>query len=92
MSEVRLQATVSGRVQGVSFRYYTQRTALSLGLTGWVRNESNGDVRLVAEGEREKLEELLEFVQEGPSYARVSGVEFGWGEATGEFGRFQIIH
>ncbi len=92
MSEVRLEATVSGRVQGVSFRYYTQRTALSLGVVGWVRNEFNGDVRLVAEGEREKLEELLAFVHEGPSYARVSGVEFEWGEATGEFGRFQIIH
>lgn len=92
MSEVRLEATVSGRVQGVSFRYYTQRTALSLGVVGWVRNEFNGNVRLVAEGEREKLEELLAFVHEGPSYARVSGVEFEWGEATGEFGRFQIIH
>ena len=92
MSEVRLEATVSGRVQGVSFRYYTQRTALSLGLTGWVRNESNGDVRLVAEGERGKLEELLEFVHEGPSYARVSGVESEWGEATGEFGRFQVTY
>ena len=92
MSEVRLEATVSGRVQGVSFRYYTQRTALSLGVVGWVRNEFNGNVRLVAEGEREKLEELLAFVHEGPSYARVSGVGFEWGEATGEFGRFQIIH
>ena len=92
MSKVRLQATISGRVQGVSFRYYTQRTALSLGLTGWVRNESNGDVRLVAEGEREKLEELLEFVHEGPSYARVSGVKFGWGGAAGEFGRFQVAY
>ena len=92
MSKVRLQATISGRVQGVSFRYYTQRTALSLGVVGWVRNEFNGNVRLVAEGEREKLEELLAFVHEGPSYARVSGVEFEWGEATGEFGRFQVTY
>jgi hypothetical protein len=48
----RVEATVYGRVQGVSFRYYTQQKARQLGLTGWVANHPDGSVRLVAEGPR----------------------------------------
>lgn len=90
MSLQRLEARVSGTVQGVSFRYYTQREAMKLGVVGWVRNESNGDVKLVAEGDREKLESLLDFVRTGPPYANVIDVGFHWCEPTGEFRRFQI--
>ena len=86
----RLEAVVSGRVQGVSFRYYTQRKAMEFGVVGWVRNESNGTVRLVAEGPEESLQPLLEFIKQGPPYAQVSKCEFSWEEARGEFERFRI--
>lgn len=90
MKNLRLQARVKGLVQGVSFRFYTQRKAIALEVVGWVRNESNGDVTLVAEGPERKLQELLEFVQVGPPYARVDGVDSRWSEPTGEFRRFVI--
>jgi acylphosphatase len=86
----RLEARVTGLVQGVSFRYYTQRQALSLGVKGWVRNEPNGDVRLVAEGTEQALQELLEFLKVGPPYAQVKNVQFEWLHAQGEFERFRI--
>lgn len=86
----RLEARVKGRVQGVSFRYYTQQKAISLQLVGWVRNEANGDVTLVAEGTEEALYRLLSFLNEGPTYARVDSVEAEWGESTDEFQRFRI--
>lgn len=86
----RLEVRVKGRVQGVSFRYTTQQKAIELGVLGWVRNERNGDVTLAAEGEVSALEELLEFVKEGPSYARVDELTVTWTEAEGAFQRFRI--
>jgi acylphosphatase len=88
----RLEAVVSGRVQGVSFRYYTQRKAVELGVVGWVRNESDGTVRTVAEGEEPALRGFREFLEVGPPYAEVTSVEEHWKEATGEFERFRIVH
>ncbi len=88
----RLHAIVSGRVQGVSFRYYTAQTARSLGLRGWVRNKVNGTVEVTTEGNRELLERLLKFLYEGPTSAYVTGVESQWLEASDEFENFQILY
>jgi acylphosphatase len=71
----RLHAIVTGNVQGVGFRYFVQKTALNLGLTGWVRNLSNGDVELEAEGEAAILESFLETVRTGHRWAHVSNIE-----------------
>lgn len=90
MSQKRLEARVSGRVQGVSFRYYTQKKAMEVGVVGWVRNEPDGTVRLAAEGEEAGLNKLLEFVKVGPPYARVDRCDFDWKEYTGDFERFRI--
>ena len=92
MTSKRLEAVVSGRVQGVSFRYYTQRKAMDLGVVGWVRNEPDGTVRTVAEGEDSALKSFREFLDVGPPYAEVTSVEEQWKEATGEFERFRITH
>ena len=62
---------VSGRVQGVFFRASTQQQAQRLGLSGWVRNTSNGDVELLACGEPEQLHELNGWLWQGPPQARV---------------------
>src|SRR5207244_12904415 len=67
----RLHAIVRGDVQGVGFRYFVQRKAQQLGLRGWVRNNDDGTVELVAEGGRGELEQLKRALEEGPRLARV---------------------
>jgi acylphosphatase len=86
----RLSARITGRVQGVGFRNFTQRRARRLGLTGWVRNEPDGSVRLEAEGPREALDDLVEAVHQGPRMAVVDDVEVAWDGATDEFEIFQV--
>ena len=86
----RLEATIYGHVQGVFFRDTTRRKAQARQITGWVRNEPDGTVRVVAEGEEEALRELLSFLQEGPSAARVERVQTEWKEGQNEFTRFRV--
>lgn len=86
----RLQAIVHGRVQGVSFRYYTQLEAQRLGVTGWVRNDPEGTVTVVAEGPEPALERLLQFLRHGPPAARVSHVDDTWSPASQEFSAFGV--
>ena len=78
-----VEAHVTGRVQGVSFRWYAQEQARRLGLTGWVRNEPDGSVRLHAEGETEAVDALVAWCHEGPSMARVRDVSVRAATATG---------
>ncbi len=87
----RLQIHVSGLVQGVNFRWFTQRRAADLGVTGWVRNMPDGSVQVMAEGEKRALESLLDAVREGPSAAVVESVDTQWESPTGEFGRFEVL-
>ena len=89
-AEHRLQATVHGRVQGVSFRFYTRRRAAELGLTGYVRNEWDGTVEVVAEGSRAGLEEFLAFLRVGPPAAVVTQVDTRWVAPTNTFDRFEV--
>jgi len=86
----QLHAIVHGRVQGVGFRDATQRHAVDLGLTGWVRNQSDGTVEVTAEGERDTLERLLAFLNRGPQAAHVTQVESSWHAATGKFDHFGV--
>jgi acylphosphatase len=86
----RLHAVVHGDVQGVGFRYFVQRTAQQLGLRGWVRNNDDGTVELVAEGDREHLEELRRAVEEGPRHSHVERVDTRWSGATGTLGSFDL--
>jgi len=66
---------VSGRVQGVFYRASTREQAQQLGLTGWVRNCSDGSVELVACGEESVLIELESWLWQGPQYARVTAIQ-----------------
>jgi acylphosphatase len=90
LAQDRLQATVHGRVQGVSFRYYTRRRATELGLVGTVRNARDGTVEVVAEGQRAVLEELLAFLRVGPLAAVVTRVDARWVAPTNAFDRFEV--
>jgi acylphosphatase len=65
---------VQGRVQGVGYRYFALRHAEELGLAGYARNQPDGSVEVIAEGEAAALAKLEERLQEGPSFAHVSGV------------------
>ena len=67
---------VYGHVQGVFFRYTTRKVARKLGLTGIVKNMSDGSVYIESEGPKDKLSELLDFAKKGPKYARVDDVKF----------------
>ncbi len=87
----RVHVIVSGRVQGVAFRYFAQRLAADLSLTGWVRNLHDGRVETVAEGEKGKLEEYVARIHEGPSLARVDDMECFWGDYRAEFEDFRIV-
>ncbi len=90
LDEHRLQAAVHGRVQGVSFRYYTRRRASELGLVGYVRNSWDGSVEVVAEGQRSDLEQLLAMLRAGPRAAVVTRVDVQWFAATHAFDRFEV--
>ncbi len=70
-----LRARIRGRVQGVWFRAWTERTARSLGLSGWVRNRADGSVEALFCGSAEAVKRMLELLHEGPPAARVDSVE-----------------
>jgi acylphosphatase len=82
----RAHVIVSGRVQGVGYRYQTRSRAASLGVSGWVKNRPDGNVEAAFEGERERVEFLLRWCSEGPSAAYVDEIEIEWQEPTGEQG------
>ena len=81
---------VSGRVQGVGFRYFVLHRAQALRLKGWVRNLRGGQVELVAEGPRAELQRLLEAVREGPPLAWVERLETEWGDPVGDLVGFDL--
>jgi acylphosphatase len=83
-------AVVVGHVQGVGFRYFVIGKARMLGLRGYVRNDSAGDVEVIAQGPRVALEQLLVFLRQGPSAARVDNVQCMWREPTEHFSGFYI--
>ncbi len=83
-------AIVNGYVQGVGFRYFVHDMAISLGIKGWVRNLWNGDVEVLAEGERQALEKLLSAIRRGPRTSNVMGIQVDWQPATGDFNDFRI--
>lgn len=88
--KARARVLVSGRVQGVFFRQETYELAISLNLTGWVRNTHDDRVEAIFEGEKEDVEKLIGFCRKGPPYARVTKVEVTWENYAGEFAGFRI--
>ena len=81
---------VSGTVQGVGFRYSARREAQRLGIAGWVRNLSNGDVEVMAEGEVAALADFREWLGEGPPGAMIRSVAAQACDPTGHFADFTI--
>lgn len=86
----RLEITVTGRVQGVAFRHHTVLAAERLGLVGTVRNRPDGTVQIVAEGPRDRLEQLLSWAARGPEHARVDTCHHVWQQPTGVLTSFRV--
>jgi len=92
VTDERLTARVTGRVQGVGFRWWAMRQAEALELVGWVMNaDDERSVELVAEGAPDALAELERRLAAGPSGARVESVDVARSPASGEFRRFGIM-
>lgn len=87
----RLEITITGQIQGVFFRQNTLNLAKKLKLTGWVKNEPDNSVEVLAEGDEVALKELLAFCQKSPGNAMVEQARESWSEATGEFKDFNIF-
>ena len=86
----RMHACVSGVVQGVNFRYFAVHAARGLGVSGFVRNLDDGRVEVVAEGEEEKLKQLIGRLRQGPAAADVKDVKVEWEKTKGEFKGFGV--
>jgi acylphosphatase len=86
----RARVRVHGRVQGVFFRVETRDRARSLGLAGWVRNCGDGSVEAVFEGERARVQSMVDWCGRGPSGASVESVDVVWEEPASE-GGFRVV-
>ncbi|HID94642.1 MAG TPA: acylphosphatase [Candidatus Latescibacteria bacterium] len=89
-SGVRAHIIVSGVVQGVGYRFFAQRVALNLGLTGYVRNLPNGKVEVEVEGKQGPVDEFIRELRRGPWSAHVTALSVEWSEYRGQFEGFQI--
>jgi acylphosphatase len=87
---VRVRVFVDGRVQGVAYRFFAEKYAGRLGVTGWVRNLADGRVEVLAEGAAGQIETFLARLREGPSLARIDAFEVRREPSTGEFRDFRI--
>ncbi len=90
MAIVRAVAHITGRVQGVWFRQSTKNQADQYGINGWCRNNPDGSVEAVLEGERGAVERVINWCRSGPELAHVDNLQVSWEEATGEFSKFEI--
>jgi acylphosphatase len=88
MTRQRLKAVIRGEVQGVGFRWAVQHQAFRLGLTGYAENLPDGSVRVEAEGDPDRLDQLEAFLHQGPRWAEVAELDSERVPATGEFDEF----
>ncbi len=86
----RVHVIIFGEVQGVFFRDFTKKIADSIGVFGWVKNNSNGSVEAIAEGSKKQLDEFLEKCSKGPQTSEIVEVRRLWEKASGEFKGFGI--
>lgn len=88
----RLECQIFGRVQMVMFRDFVTRKARARSVVGTVKNNPDGSVSVVAEGEEQKLKELFVFIERGPLLARVDRIDEKWLEPLGGYKNFAIVY
>ena len=86
-----LNMKITGKVQGVGFRFFVLQQAQKLGINGWVSNKSNGDVEALAQGEKADLEQFIAKVKEGTTFSRVDNVNLEWMNKGEQYFGFEII-
>jgi acylphosphatase len=90
IKQSRVEIIVKGIVQGVGFRYYILRKANNLKLNGFVKNLDNGDVQIIAEGEKYLLDELINYAKVGPVSSSVESCSVVLSEFKNEFKNFEV--
>lgn len=83
---------ILGFVQGVGYRYFVRANARKLGLTGWAQNTDDGRVEVLAQGPKEKIQELIKLCEKGPFLSEVKSVQVEWEETAEKFQNFEISH
>lgn len=91
-SKARAHIFVSGKVQGVFLRYNTRREAQKLGITGWIWNLPDGRVEAVFEGEKDKIEKIIEWLRKGPTFTKIEKVEVKWEKPKNKFKDFRMTY
>jgi acylphosphatase len=91
MDQRRVSLRIKGRVQGVCFRDSTRQRAGELGVRGWVRNRRDGDVEVLAEGPRDRVDALVAWCHKGPPAARVEQVLVQDEDPRGDLSRFAVV-
>jgi len=86
----RLEAKVFGIVQGVGFRFFIHYYAKKYNITGYVKNDIDGTVSFIGEGNEEDLKKILEYLKQGPTGAEVKEVKYEWKNFMNEFNNFSI--
>lgn len=88
--KMRVHVIISGKVQGVWYRASTKQMADQIGITGWVRNTSEGNVEAIFEGEKKLINEMIEWCNQGPPLAKVDNVTIKKMENEKNFDSFMI--
>ncbi len=88
----RIAALITGKVQGVAFRYHSALEANQHGLEGWVRNNRDGTVQVEAQGKAKSLNDFILYLQRGPVHAKVVKVDTKWIDTRESSGKFRITH
>jgi acylphosphatase len=91
-TNVQAKLTIFGRVQGVCFRMETKAAADKFGVHGWVKNQSDGTVSALIEGDQSKVDAMIQWCKIGPPHAKVQKVSVVWGTYKAEFSQFTITY
>lgn len=89
---VEIRCNITGKVQGVRYRDFVQSAATELGVVGYVKNNPDGTVAVVAQGLPDILKEFVEFLHEGSLLAKVDAVGVEWGTARVTYDDFSVLH
>ncbi len=86
----QIECIISGKVQGIGYRYFVYRKARRLGLVGTVENLPDGTVRVIAQGDESELKAYIEYLKRGTIFSRVDAVDEKWSSTEPTFADFQI--
>ncbi|WP_394237806.1 acylphosphatase [Niallia oryzisoli] len=87
---IQLHIIVSGKVQGVGYRYFSQMKAVQYGVTGWAKNLADNSVEIVAVGSKDQLDPFVEELRIGNPFSKISDMEITESEVTEQFNSFTI--